>query len=47
MMTLTLDVLLYLLAAVCVFLAAVGVNPSRVGLGWLGLFFFILTFLTP
>jgi hypothetical protein len=46
-MVLTLDVLLYLLALVCLFLAAVGVNPSRVSLGWLGLFFFILTFLTP
>lgn len=36
-MTLTLQLFLFLLAFVLLVLAAVGVNPPRVSLGWLGL----------
>jgi hypothetical protein len=32
----TVSALLYILAVILLFLAAIGVNPPRVSLGWLG-----------
>lgn len=37
--------LLLVASVVCLLLAAFGVNFSRVQTGWLGVFFFVLTFL--
>jgi hypothetical protein len=47
MMLLTWDTLLYVLSLVCLLLAAFGVAPRAVNLGWIGMFFFVLAFLSP
>jgi hypothetical protein len=38
------DLILYLIAAICLALAAFGVTARQISLGWLGLFFFVLVF---
>lgn len=40
---LTLRLILTILSLICLFCAAVGVNAPRVSLGWLGLFFWLLS----
>ena len=39
----TIQLFLMVLALVCLLLAAIGVNPPRVSLGWLGLFCWLLS----
>ena len=39
------DLILYILAAIAFLFAALGVTTARVHLGWLGLFFFMLSFI--
>jgi hypothetical protein len=41
----SIDLLLWIFAAGCFLLAALGVTAGRVSLGWLGLFFAALTFI--
>jgi len=38
------DLILYLIAAICLALAAFGVTARSISLGWLGMFFFVLAF---
>lgn len=38
------DLILYLIAAICLALAAFGVTARQISLGWLGMFFFVLVF---
>jgi hypothetical protein len=46
-MTLTIDLLLLVVAVVLLVAAAFGLGAGRVALGWLGLAAFVLTFITP
>lgn len=39
------DLLLYIIAFICLLLESVGVGAPRVKLGWLGLALFVLTFI--
>ena len=38
----SISLILYILALVCLFLAAVGFPTPRVNMGWLGMFFWLL-----
>jgi hypothetical protein len=40
----TISLFLYILAVILLFLAAIGVNPPRVSLGWLGLTLWLFTY---
>ena len=44
-MTLSVHLVLMIAAVVCLFCAAIGIPSSRVALGWLGVFFYVLTHL--